>query len=492
MKKKKAIVIGAGFGGLATAAILGKAGYAVTILEKNKTIGGRAMQYKEKGFTFDMGPSWYLMPEVFERYFSLFGKKPQDYFRLKRLDPNYRIFYGKDDYLDMSADVKTNLKLFESMEKDAGQQIKKYLDRSKILYNNSINAFLYNNYTSFRQFINPTFFKAGREMPVFTSLDTYIGKFTKNEKIKKILAYTIVFLGGSPKNTPAIYSLMSHVDFHLGVYYPIDGMFAVVRAIESICHQYKVTIKTNEPVTNIVTDGNIVTGIKTKKARYDADIVVSNADYPHTELDLLDDTSRSYPSSYWKKKTFAPSTFLLYLGIKGKVKNLKHHNLFFANDWEKHFDEIFTKPTWPEKPSYYLCCPSLTDTSVAPKGDTNLFLLIPIASGLKDTKQIREAYAKKMISHLEEVIGEKITNRILVKKTLSIADYKELYNAYNGTALGLSHTLLQTALGRPANKSKKLRNLYYVGQYTQPGIGVPMCLISAELVAQRIQSENTQ
>jgi phytoene desaturase len=490
MKAKKVIIIGGGIGGLATAALLGKEGYSVTLLEKNETLGGRASTWKEKGFTFDLGPSWYLMPDVFEKYFAYFGKKPKDLLTLHHLDPHYRVFFGKEDFVDMKKSMKKNLELFDAMEPGVSARIKAYLATAEVQYSAAMKYILYNNFSSIKDFLSPDIAREGRKLNVFENLDHYVSRFTTNERVKQILEYTIVFLGGSPKNTPAFYSIMSHIDFTLGVFYPMGGIYEIVKALEKLCKENGVTLKTNQEVLEILTENKQAKQVRTKTKTYDADIVISNADYPFTETQLLPKESQTYPESYWKKKTVAPSAFLLYLGVKGKIKNLQHHNLFFANNWEEHFEQIFKDPQWPDKPSYYVCAPSKTDPSMAPKGDENIFVLVPVPSGLEDTDKVRNAYANKVLKHLEGLLGEKFVDRIVVKRIFSHRDFTERYNAYKGTALGLAHTLTQTALFRPRIKSKKLQNMYYVGQYTQPGIGMPMCLISAEIVTKEVQKDH--
>lgn len=480
--KKNVIIIGAGIGGLATAALLSKQGYTVTIVEKNTEVGGRARVWKEKNFTFDMGPSWYLMPDVFEKFLALFNKRPSDYYKLIHLDPHYRIFYNKNTFLDISSNLQKNLALFESLEPGAKEKILRYLSIAATNYSTAIDHVLYKNFTSIFSFFTKELAKAGSTFPLFDNLDSFTSKFTSNKQIKQILEYSIVFLGGSPSNTPALYSIMSHIDFNMGVFYPHGGMGEIIKALVSLCSEFGVTIHTNTEVMGLTISNGTVVGVKTKNKHISCDVVISNADYPFTETTLLEKKWQTYSESYWKKKTIAPSAFLLYLGIKGTVKNLSHHNLFFAHNWEEHFHELFTNPSWPKKPSYYVCCPSKTDPTVAPKDHENLFLLVPVSPFLTDSDSIRERYTKKILTHLEQLIDEEITNRIVVKRVYSQRDFIHDYNAYQGTALGLSHTLFQTSFLRPRIKSKKVQNLFYVGQYTQPGIGVPMCLISAQLV----------
>ncbi len=486
-RKKRIVIIGAGFGGLSAAALLAKDGFKVTVLEKNPTIGGRARVLKKDGFAFDMGPSWYLMPEVFEKFFAVFGKKPSDYYQLRQLDPAYQIIFGKDDIVKISKDLDKNLLLFESFEEGGGKKLKQYLDRSNYQYSVSMNEFIYKDFNSVWSFFNRRLLIEGRKLKVFEPIGKYVNRFFSSERAKKIIQYNIVFLGGSPKNTPAIYSVMTHVDFNLGVWYPMGGFGSVVNALEKLCKELgvEVKIKTNVKKIRIARNG-LADRVITDKSEYEADIVLANADYQFVESKLLDKKHQSYPQAFWQKKTLAPSAFILYLGLNKRLKKLAHHNLFLANDWIKHFDDIFKNPGWPDNPSYYVSAPSKTDPSVAPEGFENLFVLVPIATNIKDTAKIREDFSRKIIKHLEELIGEDIVDSIIVKQTFSINDFKNDYNAYQGTALGLSHTLFQTAVFRPKNQSRKIKNLFYTGQYTIPGIGVPMVFISSQIVSEKI------
>ncbi len=487
---KDVIIIGAGIGGLSTAALLGKKGYNVTVLEKNKTIGGRAMQFEAKGFRFDMGPSWYLMPDAFERYYKLFNKKPSDFFKLISLSPQYRIFFSKNEHVDISRDLKENLALFETYEKGAAENIAEYVKKSEYVYKSAMRYFIYKNYRSIFDFFNKKLMFEGAQLKLHKNLDSYISQYTKNDRIKKILEYSTVFLGISPKKAPALFTLLSYVDFKMGVFYPNGGVYKIIDSLEKLCKENGVRVITNQEVEKIIIKNGKAEVIKTQNKTYNCDLVISNADYPFTETRLLEKQYRTYDEEYWKKKTIAPSAFILYLGIKGKVKNLKHHNLFFEHDWQNHFDEIFDDPKWPDKPSFYVSCPSKTDRTVAPSGCENLFVLVPVAPGLNDTDKIRKEYRDKIITELEEITGDIISDRIVFERIFAQRDYKELYNAYKGTALGLAHTFFQSAAFRPQNKSKKVKNLYYVGQYTLPGVGIPMCLIGAEILVDRIKKEH--
>lgn len=487
---KKIIIVGAGIGGLSAAALLAKKGYTVTILEKNKQPGGRAGLLTAKGFTFDMGPSWYLMPDVFETFYKEFGKKPSDYFKLQKLDPSYKIFFNPQRSLEIPGNYKKTLNLFDQLEKNGAEKLKKYINSSEFLYKKSLDTFLYNDYRKPTDFIKKDVIMNGHKLHLFENMDKFTKKYFSNEEARKILLYNIVFLGGTPSNTPALYSLMAYIDFKMGVFYPMGGITMFISSLVSLCKDYGVIIKYNQDVKHIKVEDGIAKKVVTHKGTYGADIIISNADYHFTETKLLSKNFQTYPENYWKKKTIAPSAFILYIGVKKKISNLKHHNLYLDEDWTKHFESIFKKPSWPNNPSYYVCVPSKTDMSVAPKGMENLFVLVPVAAGLKDTPAIRKKYTTKIIKHLEELTGQTFEKDIVFLKTFAHNDFSTLYNSYKGSALGLSHTLLQSALFRPAHKSKKVKNLYYTGANNHPGIGMPTCLISSQIVTKLIQKDN--
>ena len=490
MRKKHVIIIGAGFGGLSAASLLAKQGFKVTILEKNQTVGGRARVWKSKGFTFDMGPSWYLGPEIFERFFAEFKQHSSDFYQIKKLDPSYRIFFNKDEKIDISTDLQKMTTLFDSLEKDGGEKFKKYLDLSKSFYDISMEQFIYRPYNSIFDLFNKAFLKAGRNLPVFDNMEKFVNRFFISDKAKKILQYNLVFLGGSPKITPAVYALMAHMDFNLGVWYPIGGFGSVVNGFLHLAKFLGVNIKTGVDVKKIVIKNGKAVGVKTSKGDLEADIILANADYHHVETNLLPKAYQSYSENYWKKKTMAPSAFILYLGLNKKIKGLSHHNLFLDQDWIKHFDSIFENPSWYEKPSYYICAPSKTDPTVAPEGKENLFILVPVAPGLKDTEKVRKEYSEKILTHLENLLGETIKDSIEVIRTYAHNDFISDYNSYKGSALGLTQTLFQTAIFRPKHQSPKVKNLYYTGQNNHPGIGVPMVVISSQIVSEQITKKH--
>ena len=491
---KHAVIIGGGIGGLGTAAMLAKSGYRVTLVEKNQKLGGRANQFDQGGFRFDMGPSWYLMPDVFEHFFTLMGKKVEDYLTLTQLDPSYRIrFRGTDETVDMHSNLEQDIPTFERLEPGSGKQLEAYLDQSKFQYDVAIRNFMYKNYDTVFDFMNRRTATEGRSLHVFEKMHKYVERYFKTELVQKIMEYQLVFLGSSPYNTPALYNIMSHIDFNMGVFYPEGGIYAIIEALVKLGKEYGVVYKTNAPVKEIVIADKQATGVILESGEcIEADLVVSNADIHHTEMKLLPASARQKSEKYWQKRTLAPSAFIMYLGLKDKVPSLVHHNLAFAQDWHKGFGEIFDKPQWPTDPSYYVCAPSVTDPTTAPVGKENLFVLVPIAPGLDMDEAAIAAYREKVLDLIEvdfEITD--IRNRIEVERIYSSNDFASDYNALGGSALGLAHTMRQTAIFRPNNVSKKISNLYYAGAGTNPGIGMPICLISAELAYKRIMHDTS-
>lgn len=487
MSKKKILIIGAGFGGLASAALLAKDGYQVTVIEKNEQAGGRAGLLKAKGFQFDMGPSWYMMPDVFERYFKIFGKSSKDFYHLKPLTPQYRVFFENQEYIDISGNISKDKALFEKLEPGFSQNFDRYLQESKEKYEIAMNAVLYKNMDTIFDLISPEMAKAGPKMGIFQPMHSYVKKFFKHPRIQKILEYNLVFLGCSPQNAPSLFSLITHVDWNLGVWYPKEGMYAIVEALVKLGKQYGVTYIYNAPVEQIIVKNKKVSGVQTLKKFYPADAVISNADYAFTEDILSDQSLRSYAKKWWQKKTLAPSAFLLYLGIKGKIPKLQHHTLYFGDDWDEHFKSVFTSKKWPKNPSVYINVTSRSDKKVAPPGHENLMVLVPVAPGLSETEESKKTYAKFIISFIEKKLQISLEKNIVYQKIFSVSDFSSRYNSYQGNALGgLAHTFFQSSIWRPNNTSKKIPNLFFAGANTVPGIGIPPAIISSHLVRERI------
>ncbi len=483
---KNVVVLGAGFAGLSAAALLAKKGFSVTLLEQHSTPGGRARMFSEKGFSFDMGPSWYLMPDVFERFFTHFSTSPDKYYSLQRLNPSYRLLFS-DETIDIPNDVQAVAAIFDRLEPDGGKKFLSYLQKSEEQYTVSVEKFLYKSYHSYRSLLDPSLASASRRLVLFGSIDSYVRKFFSSEKARQILEYTMVFLGGSPSNTPALYNMMSHADFNLGVWYPQGGLNAVARGIARLGEEQGVKFVYDSVVEEIIVEKGAVTGVRCGKNMYPADIVVSGLDYHHTETALLEKKYRQYSDKYWAKRVLAPGGLCMYLGVKGKIDGLLHHNLFLQHNWQEHFETIFSSPSWPERPSYYICAPSRTEEGLAPEGCENLFILIPVAAGLDDSN--REEYGDKILEHLEGVLQVPLRNRLLVKKFFSHRDFISDYNTLGGSALGLSHTFFQSAMFRPRQKSSRVKGLYFTGQTTHPGVGVPMCLVSSEVVSELVSHD---
>ena len=465
---------------------MAKAGWKVTVIEQNETAGGRARQLKEDGFCFDMGPSWYWMPDVFEHFFEQFGKKVEDYYRLKRLDPSYRI-YWEDGYTDLPANYQHLKDLFESMEKGSGLKLDKYLNEAAYKYRVGMQNLVYKPGQSLTEFLEWDVIKNMLRLDVFTSIKKHIATYFSNEKLRQIMEFPVLFLGALPKDTPALYSLMNYADIKGGTWYPEGGIFSVVKAMQQLAEELGVTFYFNEEVEEIVIEKSTVKKLRTSKNIHEADAIISGADYHFTENYLLPPLYRSYTDKYWDRKVLAPSCILYYVGLNKKIDNLLHHSLFFDVSFNQHADEIYKNPRWPADPLFYLSASSKTDDTVAPAGCENLVFLIPVASDLKnDTEEVIEYYFDKIINRLEKRTGVLIRDSIIYKKTFSISDFVAEYHSYKGNAYGLANTLRQTSIFRPSCQSKKVKNLFYTGQFTVPGPGVPPSLISGEVVSKQV------
>ena len=478
-------VIGGGIGGLSAACYLADAGADVRLLEKNEQLGGRASRLERNGFRFDMGPSWYLMPDVFERFFAHFDHEPSDYYDLHRLDPHYRIFFKDGDQVDVRGDREYMRELFESYEAGAGEKFESYLETSREHYEVAMEEFVYTDRSQLRDWIDPAVVRAAPiGLQLIGSMQSYVENYFEHPKLQQIMQYTLVFLGGAPSNTPALYNMMSHVDFNLGVYYPENGLGGVVDGIVALGDELGVQYETSSEVTSLTRGRNgFILDVGGEQSEYRPDSVVVNADYAHVERDLLPEHERQYDDEYWKTRTYAPSAYLLYLGVEGDVGELEHHTLVLPTDWDDHFEQIFDEPAWPSDPAYYVCVPSKTDDSVAPDGHSNLFVLVPLAPDLADEPWIRERYRERILDDIASNTGVELRDRIVLEEEFCVSEFTDRYNATEGTALGLAHTLRQTALLRPSNRSAAVDGLYYTGSFTTPGIGVPMCLISGQQTA---------
>lgn len=483
---KKVTILGAGIAGLSSASFLAKAGYDVTILEKNSSIGGRARQFEVDGFVFDMGPSWYWMPDVFERFYQQFGHTTSDFYDLIRLDPSYQVFWQDKTQTNIPANAEELYAWFEEMETGSAEKLKSFLKDAEYKYAVGMQDLVFKPGLKLTEFADMRVIKGLFKMHLVTSFSKYIRRYFKNEKILSLLEFPVLFLGATPEETPALYSLMNYADISLGTWYPMGGMYKFVEAFEKIALEQGVKIVTNQEVIDFQYSGKNITHAITKDQKWETDILISGADYQHTDKKLLKSNS-NYTDKYWESRTIAPSSLLFYLGIDKKIDGLEHHNLFFDESFAKHAQEIYKDPKWPSAPLFYTCVPSKSDPSVAPEGKENIFLLIPIAPDLKDdSEETRDIYFNMLMDRLEERCGTSIREHIIYKKSYCITDFKNDYHAFKGNAYGLANTLRQTAILKPSLMNKKLNNMFYTGQLTVPGPGVPPSIISGEVVAKEV------
>ncbi|GAB4030609.1 phytoene desaturase family protein [Spirosoma gilvum] len=486
---QRVLVIGAGFAGLAAATSLADKGYDVTILEKNTMPGGRARVFQEKGFTFDMGPSWYWMPDVFETYFAQFGKKPSDYYNLVRLDPSYSVIFSSTEVVDLPAGVENLEKLFNHIEPGSGAKLQQFLKQASYKYEVGMNKFVWKPSRSISEFLSLKLLYDVTRLDVFQSFATHARKFFQNPRLLEIIEFPILFLGATPENTPAMYSLMNYAEMALGTWYPMGGMYEIVKAMVSLAEEKGVKLLLNQTVKSIEITNRKARRVITENGIFEADVVIAGADYNHVETQLVDPQYRNYDDAYWQKRVMAPSSLLFYLGVNKRIPRLQHHNLFFDEDFKLHAQEIYETPRWPSKPLFYASAPSKTDPGVAPDGCENLFLLIPVAPDLADNDETREHYFNLIMNRLEAYVGEDIRNHIVFKRSYAHSDFKSDYHAFKGNAYGLANTLRQTAILKPSLKNKQVDNLFYTGQLTVPGPGVPPSLISGLVVASEVTKE---
>lgn len=466
---------------------MAQAGHLVTIYEKNQTIGGRARQFKKDGFTFDMGPTWYWMPDVFERFFADFGKDPSDYYELKKLNPAYRVYFGTNDYITIEDTLEKISVAFEKEEPGSSAKLKEFMAQAMDNYNIAIKDLVYRPGVSPLELVSiKTMGKIGQ---FFSTVSKDVRREFKNQKLISILEFPVLFLGAKPSKTPAFYSFMNFADFGLGTFHPKKGMYSVIDGMKELAEELGVTIKTNENIEKIVVENGRASALIINGEKTTTDVVLSGADYHHTET-LLDQKFRQYSESYWQKKTFAPSALLFYVGFDKKIENVDHHTLFFDVDFEKHSEEIYDIPQWPEEPLFYASFPSKTDENVSPNGKEAGIFLIPLAPGLDDIPEIREEYFEKIMNRFEKITNQEVKKYVIFKESFCINDFVSDYNSYKGNAYGLANTLMQTAFLRPKLKSGKVENLFFTGQLTVPGPGVPPALISGKLVAGLIEKEN--
>lgn len=489
MSKRKAIVIGSGVAGLSAASYLAKAGFAVTVLEKNSQTGGRARMMKAEGFMFDMGPSWYWMPDVFEKFYNDFGHTANDFYTLKRLDPSYQVFWKNGEGIQIPADMNELEALFERFEPGSAPKLRKFLAEAAYKYEVGINDLVYKPSLSLLEFADVRLLKGLLKMDVLSNMKSHVRSFVKHPFLIELLEFPILFLGALPQNTPALYSLMNYADMSLGTWYPMGGMRKIIDAFEQIAIEQGVSIEVNQEVIRIESTNGSAKRVVTSTHTFETDLIVGAADYHHIETKLLDEQHQSYSDSYWESRKMAPSCLLYYVGVNKRIPGLQHHNLFFDADFMKHAHQIYTNPQWPENPLFYVSAPSVTDAAVAPEGHENLFLLVPVAPGLEDTDEIRAQFFDVIMSRLEHHTKTSIKPHVVYQKSYAFRDFVSDYHAFKGNAYGLANTLSQTAILKPRIKSKKIDNLYFAGQLTVPGPGLPPSIISGKVVANLVEKE---
>ena len=479
---RKVIVIGSGFSSLSASCYLAKHGFEVSIYEKNDTIGGRARQLKKEGFTFDIGPSWYWMPDIFERFFADFGKKPSDYYSLDKLNPAYKVFFS-DDVITIGDCMEKICEEFERLEQGSSAELRTFIAKAQRNYDIAINEIVYRPGLSPLELVTKD--TIVRLDQFFKTISQEVRKAFKNPKLIATLEFPVLFLGAKPSKTPAFYSFMNFADFGLGTWHPKGGMYRIIEGMSTLAKSLGVTIHTQSEVEKIILEKGRAVGIQLNGNQLYSDFVLSGADYHHTET-LVDPKYRQYSELYWEKRTFAPSSLLFYLGFDKKLKNIEHHNLFFDTDFEQHASEIYDEPRWPARPLFYTSFPSVTDSMVAPQGCESGVFLVPIAPGLEDTPELRDQYFELIMRRFQQLTQQEVENSIIFKESFCVNDFKEQYNSYKGNAYGMANTLWQTAFLRPGLRSKKVRNLYFTGQLTVPGPGVPPALISGKLASELI------
>jgi len=479
----RVVVIGAGFSGISAAAYLARNGHTVHVFEKNSKPGGRARQLvTSSGFVFDMGPSWYWMPDVFERFFADFNYRTSDFYELQRLDPAFEIVY-RDTSLQIPADFKKLCELFDGIENGAGKRLVKFVKEAELKYMLAMGSLIYKPALSLSEYLSGDIIRSSLKTDIFLSFKKHVRKYFTDARLIALMEFPVLFLGANPSSIPALYSLMNYAGLKLGTWYPRGGFGKVIEAMKYVAEENGVVFHFDKTVDKIVADANGVSGVSAEGVPFFSDGIIAAADYHHVEQALLDENCRNYRGSYWKKRTLAPSALIFFLGVRKKIQRLGHHTLFFDQSLDQHGDEIYSTPQWPSKPLFYVCCPSKTDDTIAPPGHENIFLLMPIAPALNDDALTREKYFNVMIRRLEDFVGESIQPDLVFKKSYCINDFIDDYNAFKGNAYGLANTLSQTALLKPKIKNYKLKNLFYAGQFTVPGPGVPPAIISGKIAA---------
>ena len=481
---KSISIIGSGFSSLSAACYLAKQGYNVSVYEKNNDFGGRARQLKENGFTFDIGPSFYWMPDIFDRFFNDFNKKTSDYYELTKLNPAYSVYFDENNSIPIEDSLEKICNRFEKIETGSSIKLKKFILNARENYRVAVLDLIYK--MPGESPLELVTIDTIKKVKYFlTNIRREVRKDFKNHMLRAILEFPVLFLGAKPSDTPAFYNFMNYADFGLGTFQPKNGFYDVVQGMIKLAKSLGVSFYNNSNVTKVITEKNKVIGLEINEKIIKSDIVVSGADYNFTEK-LLPKKLRQSSDKYFEKRTLAPSALLFYIGFNKKLNNIEHHNLIFDTDFDQHAVEIYDDPKWPTNPLLYASFTSKTHKHTAPEGCENGVFLIPIAPNLDDNKETRKKYLDILIKKLEKVTKQNLKSNIIYLKSYCVNDFVDDYNSYKGNAYGLANTLLQTAFLRPKLRSKKVSNLYFCGQLTVPGPGVPPALVSGKLVSDLI------
>lgn len=486
-------VIGSGFSGLSAAAYLAKAGHKVCVYEKHSTPGGRARQLiTSNGYKFDMGPSWYWMPDILESFFNDFNTTARDHYELVTLDPQFEMVFADGSWSIPSGQDELCI-FFESIEKGAGEKFRMFMRDAKEKYDVSMHDFIEKPCHSWWEFVSPQSLRSAFRLNLFSTFDQYVRRFFRDPRLIALMEFPVLFLGAAPHQIPAMYSLMHHGGLGMGTHYPMGGFYEVIRAMVAIAKDQGVKFHFNHDVVKIHINGHSAIGLSTDTKYYPLDAILASGDYHHIETKLLDAPYRNYQQPYWDQRVMAPSCLIYYLGFNRRIPNLKHHTLFFEHDLRQHTADIYETRQWPRQPLFYACCPSKTDTTIAPAGHENLFLLVPIATSLEDSEEIREMYFGDMMSRLARHTGDAhLPEAIDFKQSYCVRDFVNDYHALKGNAYGLANTLHQTAVLKPSIRNRHVSNLFYAGQLTVPGPGVPPSIISGKIAARELLKKNSR
>ncbi|MBA5255037.1 phytoene desaturase family protein [Enterococcus hirae] len=489
---KKIIVIGAGVAGLSAAVRLQKLGYEVTLYEKDRQVGGKMNQIKTAGFTFDLGPTIVMMPEIYREVFEFCGKDPDDYISMKKVDPMLKLYFNKEEPIEFSNDLIELTKTLENISPEDTEGYFAFLADIYQRYTIAKEAFITKSFRGFWDFYNPKSLWAGIRLRTFSDAYTSISKFVKDDRLRKSLAFQTLYIGVSPYQGPSLYTIIPMIELFYGVYFIEGGMYTLATSLARLFEELGGKIVYETSVDEILIDNKIAKGIRIGKEQVMADAIVCGADFPYAMKELIPDERQrgKYTNKKIAKFEYSCSCFLMYLGLDKKYPEEHLHSIYFAEDFKKNVDDLFERGKLPDDPSFYLYRPSLMDDSLAPEGQEGLYVLVPVpelSKYEKWTEQTMQAYRQKIIRLLKEkTIFKDIDEHIVSETLITPKDFSERFNAYNGATFGLKPTLKQSNYYRPHNKFSAAENLYFCGSSTHPGAGVPIVMQSAKLAVEEL------